>query len=151
MEQKKAITHVSKTYTSTEVNYGQIEKEALAFICGIQKFDQFLHRRHVILLTHHKPLLTILDSKKGNPSALASRLQNWALRLMGYTKDIEYRSTNNLIYTILMNCLLWCSRTIMSSSFRNQLFEHLHSLHSGMGRMQAAVRRYCGGLHWTKI
>ncbi|CAF4344776.1 unnamed protein product [Adineta steineri] len=85
MEQKKAITHVSKTYTSTEVNYGQIEKEALAFICGIQKFDQFLHRRHFILLTDHKTLLTIFDSKKGNPSALASRLQHWALRLMGYT------------------------------------------------------------------
>ncbi|CAF4118785.1 unnamed protein product [Adineta steineri] len=82
---EKAIAHVSKTYTSTEVNYGQIEKEVLAFIFGIQKFDQFLHRRHFILLTDHKPLLTIFDSKKGNPSALASRLQNWALRLMGYT------------------------------------------------------------------
>ncbi|CAF0979176.1 unnamed protein product [Adineta steineri] len=50
----------------------------------------------------------------------------------------------NKVFARIQNYLLWCSRTIMSSSFRNQLFEHLHSLHSGMGRMQAAARRYCG-------
>ena len=38
---EKTIVHVSKTLTQTETRYAQIEKEALALIFGIQKFDQF--------------------------------------------------------------------------------------------------------------
>ena len=88
-------THVSKTLTQTETRYSQIEKETLALIFGIQKFDQFLRGRKFTLLTDHKPLLTIFGPKKGIPTTSANRLQRWAIRLMGYTYDIEYCTTNN--------------------------------------------------------
>ncbi|CAF4941147.1 unnamed protein product, partial [Rotaria magnacalcarata] len=32
--------------------------------------------------------------KKGIPTTSANRLQRWAIRLMGYTFDIEYCPTN---------------------------------------------------------
>ena len=91
---EKVIAHASKTLTPTEQKYAQIEKEALALIFGIQKFDQFLRGRRFTLLTDHKPLITIFGSKKGIPTTSANRLQRWALRLMGYSYDIQYRSTH---------------------------------------------------------
>ncbi|CAF4178451.1 unnamed protein product [Rotaria sordida] len=91
---EKVIAHASKTLTPTEKKYSQIEKEALALIFGVQKFDQFLRGRRFTLLTDHKPLLTIFGSKKGIPTTSANRLQRWALRLMGYSYDIQYRSTH---------------------------------------------------------
>ena len=92
---ERAIAHASKTLTRTEQRYAQIEKEALALVYGVQKFDQFLQGRTFTLLTDHKPLLTIFGSKKGIPTTSANRLQRWALRLMGYSYTSEYRSTHN--------------------------------------------------------
>ncbi|CAF3938147.1 unnamed protein product, partial [Rotaria sp. Silwood1] len=77
------------------VIYHRYPDEALAIIYGVQKFDQFLRGRRFTLLTDHKPLITIFGPKKGIPTTSANRLQRWALRLMGYVYDIEYRSTFN--------------------------------------------------------
>ena len=90
---EKAIAHASKTLTPTEKNYSQIEWEALALIYGIKKFHQYLWGRKFTLQTDHKPLTTIFGKKKGIPPTTAGHLQRWALILMGYSFDIEYKST----------------------------------------------------------
>ena len=77
---EKAIAHTSKTLTQTEQKYSQIEKEGLALIYGTCKFDQFIRGRKFILLTDHKPLVSIFGSKKGIPVVSANRLQRWAIR-----------------------------------------------------------------------
>lgn len=61
---KCPIANVSKTLTDTHHRYSQIQKEALAVIYGLQKFHQFLYGRNIILVTDHKPLVS-LQPKEG--------------------------------------------------------------------------------------
>ena len=87
------IAYASRTLTSAERNYAQVEKEALSLVFGIQKFHQYLYGRRFILLTDHKPLTTILGPKNGIPPLAAARMQRWALLLSAYSYDIQFRPT----------------------------------------------------------
>ena len=82
-----------RTLSASERNYAQIEKEALALIIGIKKFHTYLYGCKFTLVTDHKPLTTLLGSKKSVPSLAAARLQRWALLLAAYSYDIEFKPT----------------------------------------------------------
>lgn len=90
---ERPIANVSKTLTTTQRKYSQIQKEALAIIFALQKFHQFLYGRHFILVTDHKPLLALFGPNKGTPALAANRLARWALMLSQYDYSIEYRKT----------------------------------------------------------
>ncbi|MGL5708694.1 MAG: RNase H-like domain-containing protein, partial [Aeromonas sp.] len=92
---EKAIVHACRTLTPAEKNYGQIEKEALALVFAVKKFHKMVYGRHFLLLTDHKPLLSIFGSKKGIPVHSANRLQRWATILLGYDFEIQYRRTQD--------------------------------------------------------
>ncbi|KAJ8349049.1 hypothetical protein SKAU_G00276380 [Synaphobranchus kaupii] len=78
MARKEApICFVSRTLTSTERNYAQIDKEALAVIFAVKKFHQYLSGRHLVIYTDHKPLLGLLHHSKPMPSVLSPRMLRW--------------------------------------------------------------------------
>ena len=89
------IAFASRTLSSSEHNYSQIEKEALSLIYGIRKFHNYLYGRKFILETDHKPLTAIFSSKKGIPVMGAARLQRWAVQLLAYNYEIRFRRTQN--------------------------------------------------------
>ena len=90
---ERPIAFASRTLTSSEQNYAQLEKEALSLVFGVKKFHQYLYGRRFLLVTDHKPLLTILGPKKGIPSLAAARLQRWAVLLSSYQYDIKFKDT----------------------------------------------------------
>ena len=92
-QSERPIAFASRTLTSSERNYSQLEREALSLIFGIQKFHRYLYGRKFTLITDHKPLTTILGPKKGIPSLAAARLQRWAMQLAAYDYDIRYKPT----------------------------------------------------------
>ena len=90
---ERPIAYASRTLSAAEKNYAQIEKEALALIFGVKKFHKYLYGRRFTLVTDHKPLMAILGSKKGLPTLAAARLQCWAIFLLGFQYELEFRTS----------------------------------------------------------
>ena len=93
--EERPIAFASRTLSSSEKNYAQIEREALSLIFGVRKFHKYLYGRKFTLITDHKPLTTILNPKSSIPTLAAARMQRWALILSAYTYDIEYRRSTD--------------------------------------------------------
>ena len=93
--EERPIAYASRTLSSSEKNYAQLEREALSLIYGIQKFHQYLYGRPFILYTDHMLLMTILNPKKGIPPLSAVRLQRWAVILSAYNYKIVYKFTQS--------------------------------------------------------
>ena len=90
---ERPVAYASRTLSSAEQNYAQIEKEALSLVFGVRKFHQYLYGRQFVLVTDHKPLTSILGPKKGIPPLAAARLQRWALLLSAYSYTVEFKPT----------------------------------------------------------
>jgi len=88
---ERPIAFASRTLSSAESNYSQVEKEALSLVYGVTKFHSYLYGRQFTLITDHKPLTTILGPKRRIPSMIAAQIERWALRLSAYTYDIQFR------------------------------------------------------------
>jgi len=92
---EKPIAYASKTLTSAERNYSQIEKEGLAIVFGMKKFYQYLCGRKFLLVTDHKPLITIFNTNRELPPLVATRLHRWSVYLSEFQHEIIYRNTNS--------------------------------------------------------
>ena len=91
--EERPIAFASRTLTTAERNYSQIDKEALALVWGVKKFHLYLFGRHFTLVSDHEPLTSILNPKKGIPAMTVARLQRYALFLAGFKYSIEYKNT----------------------------------------------------------
>lgn len=86
----RPIAFASRSLTKAERGYFQIDKEAAAIVFAVKTFHQYLYGRHFVLETDHKPLIYIFGPKKGILIMAASRLQRWAVILLGYDFEIKY-------------------------------------------------------------
>ena len=74
--------------TATEVNYAQIEKELLAILFAVERFEQCVYGRPVRIQTDHRPLESIF--RKSLLSA-PKRLQRMLLRLQKFDLQVSYK------------------------------------------------------------
>lgn len=88
VQEGQPVAYVSRSMTETEGNYGQIEKEMLAILLGVERFEQCVYGRPVKIQTDHKPLESIF--RKSLHSA-PKRLQRMLLRLQKYDLQVSYK------------------------------------------------------------
>ena len=87
LQNQKPVAYASRALTDTETRYAQIEKEMLAIVYALEKFNQFTFGRHVTVYSDHKPLEAILKK----PLACAPRrLQGMIMRLQKYDLEVRY-------------------------------------------------------------
>ena len=90
-----SIEFASRTMTSAETKYAQIEKECLAVVFGLERFNQYSYGKEVIIQNDHKPLAAILKK----PLCQSPKpLQSMILRIRRYNITFEYLAGKQLIH-----------------------------------------------------
>lgn len=83
-DQKLPVAYASRKLKNSESVYATVEKECLAIVWAIQKFQKYLYGQEFVLETDHSPLVYLNKSKVTNP-----RLMRWVLSLQPYRFRIE--------------------------------------------------------------
>lgn len=85
------IAFYSRTLSSAECKYSQIDREALVAVASIKRFHEYLYGRSFELVTDHKPLLGLLDGHCQTPLILSPRMSRWAVFLSAYSYTLVHR------------------------------------------------------------
>ena len=93
MQAGQPVAYASRSLTDTEVNYAQIEKEMLAILFGVERFEQCVYGRLTKIQTDHKPLESIF--RKSLLSA-PKRLQRMLLRLQKFDLHVSYKKGSEM-------------------------------------------------------
>jgi len=91
--QERPIAYASRTLSTTEQRYSQIDKEALAIVWAVQKFFYYVYARQFTIITDHKPLTQILHPEKSLPTFCISRMANYADYLSHFNFNVIFKST----------------------------------------------------------
>ncbi len=83
-EEKFPIAYASKKMNECQKRYSVMEKECLAIIWAVRKFQTFLFGKEFVIETDHQPLACIKKSKVVN-----ARIMRWALSLQPYRYRLE--------------------------------------------------------------
>ena len=93
MQEERPIAFASKSLTQTEVGYAQIEKELLAIVFGLKRWNQFTYGRKVIVHSDHKPISSIM---KKPLSAAPPCLMRMLLQLQNYNIEVIHKSGKDI-------------------------------------------------------
>ena len=87
LQKGQPVAFASRALTDTETRYAQIEKELLAVVFALDKFEQYAYGRPVTIESDHKPLEAI--AKKPLRCA-PKRLQGMFLKIQKFDINIVY-------------------------------------------------------------
>ena len=75
------VAFASRSLSSAEKNYSQLDKEGLAIIFGVKTFHNYLQGRKFTIVTDHKPLKHLFGEDQPISPMVSARLQRRALIL----------------------------------------------------------------------
>ena len=89
------MLHASRTLTSTEGRYAQIEKEALAITYTCECFQEYVVGKSFHINTDHKPLVPIFSSK--SLDELSLKVKRFKICLLRFHFTISHTPRNQLV------------------------------------------------------
>lgn len=84
----RPVAYASKSFTKSQQNWAQIEKEGYAITWACERFRDFVMGIPVHLETDHKPLVPLFTSKPLDE--LTPKMQRMRMRLMQFNFTIDY-------------------------------------------------------------
>lgn len=84
----RPVAYASRSLTTAETRYAQIEKEALALTWACEKFSPYILGLTISLETDHKPLVPLLSHT--HLDCLPPRVLRFRLRLMRFSYEISH-------------------------------------------------------------
>lgn len=93
LQEGKPLAYASATLNPAQMNYPQIEKEALAIRYGCKKFHSYIYGRPLTIETDHRPLETISKKPLGR---VPPRLQRLLFDVQHYAPTIVYKRGKDL-------------------------------------------------------
>jgi len=81
---EKVIAYASKSLTEAQRKFHPMEGECYALIRGVMHFRQYLHMKHFILRTDHKPLewLATVSDAHGRRGRWVGMLQDFSFKIV---------------------------------------------------------------------
>ena len=82
------ISYAIRSLSNVERRYAQTEHEALAIVCGCERFYLYLYGAPLVIHSDHKPLQNLFN----NPLSKApARIERWQLHLASYDFTVRYQ------------------------------------------------------------
>ena len=88
LQRGRPVAHASRALTDPETEYAQIEKELLAVLFSMTKFDHMTYGLPVTVVSDHKPLAAILVQPL---SRAPCRLQSMIMQLQRYSFKLVWQ------------------------------------------------------------
>lgn len=98
------IAFFSRTLSSAERNYSQLDKEALAIVASMKRFHEYIYGRHFDLITDHKPFLGLPAGDRQTPQVLSPRMSRWTVLLAAYTYSLFHCPGKHLCHADALSC-----------------------------------------------
>lgn len=95
LQDGRPISFASRSLSSAEQNYSQIEKEMLSIIYACQKFKFYTYGRTVKVVNDHKPLLGIMN--KSIHKIPSAKLQRMRLKLLNFDIRLEHAPGKSIV------------------------------------------------------
>lgn len=93
MQREQPVAYASRALNTAERNYAQIEKEMLGIVYGLQKFNEYVYGKTVLVETDHKPLESLF---KKPLSSAPPRLQRMMLKDQQHDIVVKYKAGKEL-------------------------------------------------------
>ena len=138
-QERHPIIYLSRRLTNTDLNYSNIEKEVLAIVWITTRAWQFLIGKK--FFWDHRSSEYIFNPRKELSKVRTSRELRWAIRLIGFSFDIEYFRGNSIPHVDALSRL----RFYKASKDKTEEFEDafLHLVETdilSLDRMAAETR-----------
>ncbi|KAK2143360.1 hypothetical protein NP493_4554g00000 [Ridgeia piscesae] len=122
-----AVAYASRSMTTAEKNYAQIEKEQLSVVFACERFHSYIYGRRVLVETDHKPLISISKKQLGDAPP---RLQRLLLRIQKYDLVLEYTPGKYLVIADTLSRSYPSKRT--ESTTESEVHIHVCAMKSGL-------------------
>lgn len=132
------IAYASRSLTTTEQAYAQIEKEMLAVVYGCERFYQYVYGQHVTIETDHRPLVSMYNKPLDTAPA---RIQRFLLRMQKFDATLEYRPGKEMyLADTLSRAYLPNEET--DTVYSEEAQQHIHLLMSNLPVSQRRQKEF---------